>query len=74
MESLTRAVSPSGLAKAAKKMLALAEAGDVQAFKVLVAYAIGTPIQRIEAKLDQRSVSLEVQAMLQKVYGDDDGD
>jgi len=72
-DRFARAVTPAGFEKAAKKLLEMALNGDVAAIRLLLAYAIGNPVQRIEAKLEQRSVSLEVQAVLDKVY-ESDGD
>lgn len=48
LEHMTKAVSLDEWEAATKKMLDLAKAGDVAAFKVLVPYFAGLPIQRLQ--------------------------
>jgi len=70
LDNFRRRVPPEKLAAVADKLLELALDGDVSAIRLLFAYALGQPIQRVDATVDQRSLSVELQAALDVVYGD----
>ena len=70
LDNFRRRVPPEKLAAVADKLLELALDGDVSAIRLLFAYALGQPIQRLEASVDQRSLSVELQAALDVVYGE----
>ena len=74
LEEFKKAVSPAAFKKASSKLLNLALGGDVQAIKLLFAYALGNPVQRIDAAIDTRSLSVELTAALEAAYSDNSGD
>ena len=57
-----------------EKLLEIALAGDVRAIKLLYAYAMGQPTARVEALVNQMSVSAEIKLALDAVYEDDGED
>jgi hypothetical protein len=74
LDHFKKAVTPASFEKASRKLLALALDGDVNAIRLLFAYALGNPVQRIDAAVDTRSLSVELTAALEAAYSDDGGD
>lgn len=52
---LIRATTPARMAKVIDTLLSLAEAGDVQAAKLVLAYTLGPPPQQLAVTADVRS-------------------
>jgi hypothetical protein len=64
-QALLDAVGPEDVAQVAKKLLALALAGDVAAAKVLLAYVVGKPAQAVHPdRLDLDEVKLLLESPL----------
>lgn len=76
MERFKKAVTLSGFEEATRAVLKMAREGDVRAWTVLAQYALGKPVTRIEAEVDQRSLGLELHAAITKVFGgeEEEGD
>jgi hypothetical protein len=66
-------VPPAEFAKATLAVLRKAQEGDVKAWTALARYALGVPVVRAEVDINQRSLSVELQALVDKGY-DIDGD
>jgi hypothetical protein len=66
------AVSPDEFFKATVAVLKEAQAGDITAWKELAKYALGLPVVKAELDVRQRSLSAELQVMIDAAYGDDE--
>jgi hypothetical protein len=66
------AVSPESFKEATEQILKKALEGDTHAYKLVIQYALGKPIQRTEIDMRSRQISIDIQAALEMVYGTDD--
>lgn len=74
LERFKKAVTLGGFEEATSAVLERAKEGDVNAWKALVEYAIGKPVTKVDARIDQRSVNFDLQATLVKIYGEEESD
>jgi hypothetical protein len=72
LERFKKAVTLKEFEEAAQALVDAAIGGDVKAIRLLFQYALGNPKQLIEASIHQKSLSVDLQVALEKIYGPED--
>jgi hypothetical protein len=69
LERFRRAVTLKEFEEASQVLVNKAIEGDINAIKLLFQYALGNPKQVVEASVHQKSLGVDLQIALEKIYG-----
>lgn len=74
MERFQKKLRLKDVSEITGKLIELAKDGNIRAIKVLFAYAFGQPPQYVEANIQQKSLSVDLQVAIEKIYGSPESD
>lgn len=74
MERFQKRLRLKDVSEITDKLIEMAKGGNIRAIKLLFAYAFGQPPQYIEANIQQKSLSVDLQVAIEKIYGSSDSD